>query len=355
MHKIYLFPNWTTNPYLNLLTLEARADGWQVDGGTRLHEQLFRQLPNLVAGDVFHIHWTGPFDAAASTEQQFVANVRKFESMVLEAKARGVFVLWTVHNLATHDARFPDAEQLLAEALCSLADRIIVLNSHTSEAAKGFFDIPPNKVSHIPHSSYSGVYPDRTPRKSVQRVLGVPEGLATVGFVGAVRPYKGVGDLLKATAILARRRSRCGVIIAGETNAAAMREVESSLPFRLPSFRQHSLLTDEEIALWMSACDVLVLPYRGILNSGSMMLAATFGVPVVLPSLPHLVSEYSGEEWIRFFDASLSDEDRWEAIADAVDGLLTHRRDRSLSALDFAASFTPLDMAYRYSDLLASL
>jgi beta-1,4-mannosyltransferase len=46
------------------------------------------------------------------------------------------------------------------------------------------------------------------------------------------------------------------------------------------------LLPAEEIATVLRAADVAVLPYRDALNSGVLMLALTFGLPVVAPAIP---------------------------------------------------------------------
>jgi glycosyltransferase involved in cell wall biosynthesis len=256
--------------------------------------------------------------------------------------------------VVSHDAKFLRQEVELANALGDVADRIIILNSWTVEAARDRYEIPRSKVVHIPHASYLGVYPPPLSRVEVRSHLGIPDGLQTIGFVGAIRPYKGVGDLLEASRLVAGRRPRCGVVLAGNTSALAMREVDAHMPHNLAVFRRHTVLTDSEIAAWVSASDVMVLPYRGILNSGSMMLAATFGVPVVLPNLDHLVDEFGDQEWITFFEERDEDEVRWASIAEAIEMTFDDRRHKSRAAAEFARAYTPWDMTKAYADLVDS-
>lgn len=349
MATIYEFPNWTTNPYTNMLLLEARARGWSVRGSAHF-QTLMRELDTLNEGDVLHVQWTSPISSGAA-RSEFHRRIKTFSGSVGNAKRRGVKVIWTVHNLVAHDTSNHDLEVQLAKALATLADLVIILNSHTVSAAEPFFSIPPSKVFHLPHPSYVGVYPPAMPRQEVEAHLGIPQGVRTIGFVGAIRPYKGVGDLLNAARVVAERLPRIGVVLAGATSEWAMKEVDGHVPHSLPLFRRHTQLSDDEIALWSSACDVIVLPYRGILNSGSLHLAATFGIPVVLPALPHLTAEYGDQEWITFFDDADGAE-RHRAIASAIEQSLNHGTAARRSARAFASSYTPFDMSVRFADLL---
>lgn len=355
MPMISVFPNWNTNPYLNMLFLEVRARGWAVSGGTKVVANLLKDIPRLRGGDILHVQWTSPFLEASKTSADYLRLVEQFVEAVTDAKRRGVAVLWTVHNLLAHEGKFADEEISLARALCNLADRIIVLNSHTVRAASHLYAIPIEKVVHIPHPSYIGIYAPASDRVEVRRTLGIPEGFNTMGIVGAIKRYKGIADFLESSRLVANRFPRTGVILAGETDASAMQEVDAHMPHGVPVFRRHSKLSDNEMAAWVSACDVMVLPYRGILNSGSMMLAASFGVPVALPRLEHLEAEYGEQSWISYFDASEDDATRWEAIAASVEQLFEDRVQRSRDAIEFARSNTLWDMTQAYADVVESV
>ncbi|MGO3136727.1 MAG: hypothetical protein ACTIJ7_11285, partial [Agrococcus casei] len=97
-----------------------------------------------------------------------------------------------------------------------------------------------------------------------------------------------------------------------------------------------------------SAADVTVLPYRKVLNSGSMMLAATFGVPLVLPAEEALLADYGDEPWIRFFDTERASESIAEILAD--DWYL--QSETREAALAFARGRSPVAMSRGYARLL---
>ena len=45
---------------------------------------------------------------------------------------------------------------------------------------------------------------------------------------------------------------------------------------------------DEDLARYFQATDVAVFPFRAITNSASLLLAQSFGKPIVIPKLPAL-------------------------------------------------------------------
>lgn len=44
-------------------------------------------------------------------------------------------------------------------------------------------------------------------------------------------------------------------------------------------------IPDDELQVYMNAADVVVLPYRNILTSGAVILAMSFGKPVIAPAI----------------------------------------------------------------------
>ena len=60
-------------------------------------------------------------------------------------------------------------------------------------------------------------------------------------------------------------------------------------------------LPADELSLPLRASDVIVLPYRDSLNSGALLLALSFGRPVIAAASPH-VSETVGPDASITFD-----------------------------------------------------
>ncbi|MCY7289875.1 MAG: hypothetical protein LH624_16950, partial [Cryobacterium sp.] len=57
--RIFVFPYWVDNPYLNMLYLASQAAGWEIRRGSTL-KSLLLQMEEVSAGDIIHVHWTSP-------------------------------------------------------------------------------------------------------------------------------------------------------------------------------------------------------------------------------------------------------------------------------------------------------
>ena len=61
-----------------------------------------------------------------------------------------------------------------------------------------------------------------------------------------------------------------------------------------------TLVPDEELQLYFNACDLVALPFRQVLNSGSLLLAMSFGCPVVAPRLGSIPEVACPEGWFGY-------------------------------------------------------
>ena len=71
-----------------------------------------------------------------------------------------------------------------------------------------------------------------------------------------------------------------------------------------------------EMQRFMRAADLIVLPYREILNSGSVMLALSFSRPVLVPAFGALseLHQAVGPDWIWLYEGELTSTTLEDAI-----------------------------------------
>lgn len=351
MPRIVAFPAWEDNPYLNMLYLSAVSSGWSLQGTTRT-DNLIRLLGTMGSGDVVHIHWTAPVCQRADSYAAARRQLDEFTEALESATAAGVDLIWTVHNVLPHELHYRDLEIELANLLVRLSAQVIQLNSHTVEAVAADYELPVDKVVTLPHSSYHGVYPNSVTRADARARLGVPSTSPTVAFVGQIRPYKGISTLLAAVGTLSDDVEDLTLLLAGKVHPDLLPDIDRQLPVGVRVVRSHGFVDDADLQLWYRAADVLVLPYDRVLNSGSALLAATFGRPCILPGEPHMVGEFGDEEWVSFFTpgagavASLA-----RALHTALDGSAR----TGAAAETFALAYTPWQMSRDYVRILESL
>ncbi len=353
MRRIHVFPSWRDNPYLNMLYIGARTEGWMIDGSTTL-AQLLEVLPSLGPSSILHVHWTSPVlqEHASLTEAR--AGLDAFRNSIAQAKARGVRILWTVHNLLPHGVRYVEEEVTLRQLLRDVADVVIQLSPSTAAVVADLFPIPPEKLVTLRHASYLGLYAQPPSRDAARDSLGVPRSSPTVGFVGQIRPYKGVDTLLGAMEKVSKTIPDVTLLLAGRASPHGVRAIDRRAPRNARVVRSHEFVPDTEIGTWFTAADVLVFPYTRILNSGSVLLSATFGRACILPGEPHLRSEHAANRWVSFFDIGETPEESEQNLSTAILAALAGNRHED-DARRFAAEYVTSDMAMDFVDILEGL
>jgi beta-1,4-mannosyltransferase len=247
---------------------------------------------------LLHMNWTTPISQAASGLRESMDRVQAAIDVLRGFVADGGHVVWSIHNVLPHECAYLAPELILCRELASLASTIVVMNPSTSLAVAGLYPLDPAKVEQIDFPSYVGEYPDTMTRHDARQSFGLRDDDIVCGFVGGVRPYKGLEQLLGAFDLLAHQDVRQRLLIAGRPGPGySERDLQTVFHPReyLTLALEH--VPDDDIQRWMSAADLIVLPYTQSLNASVLLLAASFGRPVALRRLPEF--EHLGDEpWI---------------------------------------------------------
>jgi glycosyltransferase involved in cell wall biosynthesis len=117
-------------------------------------------------------------------------------------------------------------------------------------------------------------------REMARRRLGLDDA-PLVLFLGLVRRYKGV-DLLLDAAPEISRRTGARIAVVGEVfpDASELPRRAQASPVRDRLLLKDAYVSEEEMGLWLAACDAVVLPYRRISGSGIAARAFAAGRPV---------------------------------------------------------------------------
>ncbi|MFJ2759463.1 glycosyltransferase [Nocardioides sp. NPDC087217] len=348
--RVLTFPAWQDNPYINLLTLEARARGYEMAGKTWAGE-LITDLRRPWSGGVIHLHWPSPVTENCASVDEAEQAVTELLDALAQAKAHGRPILWTVHNELPHDTAFHAAAVRLHQGIADLADVVHVMNSQTVQVVADAYRIHPAKVIHIPHPSYAGVYGSSLPKAEAREAIGAGSDTTGVLFLGQIRPYKGINSLFDAVALAAASVDGLEMLLAGKTSVDLTERLDALADAGVAVTSHLDFVPDEEISDWFSAADVMVLPYEKVLNSGSLHLAATYGVPVVIPDEPHLRADFGHEPWVRFFDPG----DAAASIAEILESRWFEAEAVAQAALAFSRRLAPAGISRSYADLIDRL
>ena len=258
-------------------------------------------LGNMGVRVVLHMQWTSEILRQATTEADAKEKSNEFIVLLDKFLGAGGRLTWTVHNVLPHDCKFPHIEAALQQAVADRARLVHVLNGGTLDATAEWFTISPEKSVHIPHPHYVGSYPDIVSRDQARYDLGLLPDEAVYLFFGAIKPYKGLEQLLDAFDTVREDGRPRRLLVAGfpDDDPGTQNLLDRCLLH--PYVELHPVrIPDAELQYYLRAADVAVLPYQRSLNSGVMMLALSFGLPVVAPDIP-ATAEIVTEEVARTF------------------------------------------------------
>jgi beta-1,4-mannosyltransferase len=243
------------------------------------------QLSRLGFRTVLHLHWLNQVLANARSAKEARTDRAAFLATLDRYRDAGGRLAWTVHNILPHGTRFEEEEARLSADIVERCDVIHTMAARTPEIVAPWFTIPPDKILQVPHPSYAGAYEDRISREQARHELGLwPNEIVHV-VLGAIRPYKGLVELLDAWDELAGDGTPRRLLIAGgPTDEPGVAELLERAAIH-PSVLLHAgPVAPSDVQVYLRAADLAVLPYVRSLNSGALLLALTFGLPVVVPS-----------------------------------------------------------------------
>jgi glycosyltransferase involved in cell wall biosynthesis len=254
-------------------------------------------------------------------------------------------VLFVCHNVMPHEGRLGD--RCLTRLALRCADFCIVHSDEDRRRLRTLLPMPVVRKAALP--TYE-VFAETAPSpREARATLGLGEVENVLLFFGFVRPYKGLDCLLQAMPGVLRRVP-AHLLIAGEfwsDGASHLAEMERlGLTDRVTIVDRY--IPNEEVGLYFSAADVVVLPYVEATQSAVVQIAYGFHKPVITTSaggLPESVeagktglivepgdSEALSDAIVEFFDRGLAitfreniraigDRFTWEKLVDLIEEL----------------------------------
>ena len=289
-------------------------------GNFRLYSELINQgvtilewsLKHLVLSkfDILHIHWP---DNILKTRSLTIASAKLFTLTLALFWVRIIRqkpVVWTSHNIISHELNFPRLESLFWRVLSKFLDGIIVHEDATKDrllCLRPYFSRC--LIEKIPLAHFRGAFPNTVTKSEARCELQLDENSMVFGFLGQIRPYKNVPALIEA---FDNAPSDWQLVIAGNPHNSELKERLNTLARDNKNIHlKLEFVRDDDLQVYYNAFDLVVLPFEQITNSGSALLALSFDCPVLIadsPTLRSLEYEFGGSHVI-FFEPPLSFED----------------------------------------------
>ncbi|RJP46730.1 MAG: glycosyltransferase [Desulfobacteraceae bacterium] len=290
---VLFFPDWSYyNPYQKLLyqTLNELYDisAYGFNPEDFNIECLKKYMTQC---KILHLHW---INALYKPEDE--KSIRSFFKTLHYAKKLGYKILWTVHNLTSHESSNPAKEQEIRRKVSLMADCIFVHGNFARETVGLEYGAADETIYVMPHGHYHGFYKNDISKSDARKQLLIDENDYVFLFFGSIRAYKGLEELVESFIRINANHPATTLLIAG-------RGLDKQIDAYLKTKTHKKIITrigfipDDEVQVFLNASDIMVLPYKNILTSGAALLALSFFMPVIAPSiglLPELVSDKTG-------------------------------------------------------------
>lgn len=232
----------------------------------------------------------------------FIGPLQAFN--VIAAKLLGRRIVITAHDVES----FVDELEIprLSLWIYRLADRVIAHNQVSRQELIDKIRVKPAKIAVIPHGNYLHTLAKMPDKADARRTLGIKEDAEVLLFFGQIKDVKGLDILLSAMPALLSNIPSAILLIAGKpwkSDFARYAEQIEALGLQANCVCHTKFIPDDVVGTYFAAADVVVLPYRRIYQSGVVLMAMSYGKPVVVSSLPGMLEIISDGESGRVFRA----------------------------------------------------
>jgi glycosyltransferase involved in cell wall biosynthesis len=206
---------------------------------------------------------------------------------VIEARALGKPCVVKVHGTDVNDVLHRPFVRHIAALVLPEADAMVAV-SRPLAAELEALGVPRGRI-HIVHNGIDASLFGTTERASARHALGLPQEERVILFVGRLEERKGIFELLGAFERVAHRVDARLVLVGDGPAMTRVRAAASSGRIRVVGARPH-----DEVAKWMAACDLLVLPSWMEGTPNVVLEALSCGRPVVatrVGGIPDVLSD----------------------------------------------------------------
>lgn len=281
--KLFYFPDYTsTNPYQRLMYRNMPEVDAQAGDLTSAIEWLENEQSAQPV--TLHLHWLNPVFAGCNTIEEGEKVCDDFLNRLAYFVRLGGIVIWTVHNAISHDGKLFAAERRLGQGVADLASVIHIHSRRLLPILADYYGIAESRVLVQQHPSFRGYYPSYVSREIAREHHGYAATDKVFLFCGQLRPYKGIDDLVTAFSEIVRKDPDAHLLIVGKP---VFPYAPGFLTQKFKGVKNLRILeghiSDADLQWYYKASDWVVLPYKNVLTSGSLLCAMSFGQPCIAP------------------------------------------------------------------------
>ncbi|MFW6020228.1 MAG: glycosyltransferase [Bacteroidales bacterium] len=239
---------------------------------------------------------------------------------IAKIAGKKAFRVGQLHNMIPHEPGKLD--KLFSRYFVRSMDAFMALSKSVLEDLKLFDTRKPRDLN--PHPIYDS-FGDITDKYEARRKLNLNPDKPVILFFGFIRKYKGLDLLLKAVADQNIKSKDIQVVVAGEFYDDQAEYLDIIRENNLDNVvMRNNFIADEEVALYFSASDLVVQPYRSATQSGVTQIAFHFEKPMVVTDVGGL------SEIVPHKKAGYVVKPEPSAIAEAINEFYDHQLEKQM-------------------------
>ncbi len=243
---------------------------------TRHYDVLHTQFPEFLDG----------FSSRQSKSKQYTSEL-KISKQLAFFRDSGTKIIWTAFNLKGHEQKYTGINNFIYSEIIQHCHGIIIIAPIGENLLISSYPRAKQKpIITIPHGNYIGVYPDNITRSEARKHLKIKNGEIVLLYFGLQRKYKDIHLVYRAFKESSKVNKKIRLLIAGQP--LTYRRKLFFLYLKL--FCRHitvvsNYIHDNEIQIYFKAADIAVFAFKNIFTSGSIILAESFGLPIIAPNI----------------------------------------------------------------------
>ena len=276
--------------FTNDLTDNPKIKGLKIKN---YYKGIFGRKFNLVAG-IFYIYGSIRSIIGAKYFGASICHFHLFHVNILVAfdliicKIIGLKVVYTVHDVLSNLEKNQSSHKLIYFVL-RYADKIITHNEFSKQQMLVLFQKIGKDIAVIPHGNYLPFISISKSTDDSRSYLDIPKDKKVILFFGMIKKIKGLEILLDSLSLVKRIHPNILLLIAGkawENDFSVYQEIIDRQNLGDNCIIHNKYIPSEDVSYYFSASDLLVLPYKRISQSGVLMMAMSYNIPVLTSDLP---------------------------------------------------------------------
>lgn len=253
---------------------------------------MFWVLNNRKKIDVIHLHWPEkqyefdwvnlPIRFPGSNRIKKTLGILWLILMVNLLRIIKIPIVWTIHDIFPHSSQNPSRMQIFARKYLLKNVAVVLLNCKGIESLIQQSLGVPKKVVVSPLGDYKDFYQSTLSRLDARKYLNIKENELMFLFFGTQRPHRNALSLIDAFKELGNNNA-C-LWIAGNTDIKLRQTIEKKCWGAWNIHLYLNLVTNDQLDCLLKATDFVVMPGKNYLTSGVVVLALSYGKPVITPN-----------------------------------------------------------------------